>query len=213
MYLIVNKCFLLGINRRKPAGVRPFGSWVTLAQIIMAALMQVASLTGDFCGRSTWLKNKHKFPQVEWNRAAKKSQQGPEQARVNGWMRSAVSPTRVPFPTLTVREASAPSCFHPLIRGQSPAPCTQVIWIHCHQSSKHISHDVATLWSVFFQLLASLQVIRRVDVLVFSGVFSLSISRCVQHSLAPEARLSDASFYFHGSFLCMRKLYCKNRFC
>lgn len=135
MYLIVNKCFLLGINRRKPAGVRPFGSWVTLAQIIMAALMQVASLTGDFCGRSTWLKNKHKFPQVEWNRAAKKSQQGPEQARVNGWMRTAVSPTQVPFPTLTVREASAPSCFHSLIRGPSPAPCTQVIWIRLTQRS------------------------------------------------------------------------------
>lgn len=135
MYLIVNKCFLLGINRRKPAGVRPFGSWVTLAQIIMAALMQVASLTGDFCGQSTWLKNKHKFPQVEWNRAAKKSQQGPEQARVNGWMRTAVSPTRVPFPTLIVREASAPSCFHSLIRGQSPAPCTQVIWIRLTQRS------------------------------------------------------------------------------
>ena len=32
---------------------------------IRTALMQVASLTGDFCGHSTWLKNKQNFPQLE----------------------------------------------------------------------------------------------------------------------------------------------------
>ena len=128
----------------------------TLAKI-SPTLMNVAQLKGDCCRSLHWIffKRTHTpFPSSRKDLSSKENlNRAKNNQRVwltvcstdrqnqNGrYLTCVPAPTplkpspNVHYHTVIGWEENAHSCFHSLISGQSPAPCTQVIWIHCSQS-------------------------------------------------------------------------------